>query len=106
VVRYDARRHGLTEGPQRPFRHYEDLKGLMDFLDITHATVIGLSMGGVIAIDFAIAYPERVEALLPIATGISGGVFTTPFTRRNIEGTTNAIRRGDWEQSFRFYERS
>ena len=69
VVVYDMRGHGRTEAPH-DWRSYtldgclEDQRQLMDHLGIDTAYVGGLSMGGMIALRFALAYPERVKALL------------------------------------------
>ena len=69
VVVYDTRGHGRTEAP-REWSSYalddyvEDQRQLMDHLGIDTAYVGGLSMGGAIALRFALAYPERLKALL------------------------------------------
>ena len=72
VVRYDVRGYGQSDSPTAPFSHYDDVRQLLDFLNIDRAAVLGLSMGGAIAIDFALAYPERTLALIPVAAAISG----------------------------------
>lgn len=45
-----------------------DARGLLDALGIQKAHVLGVSMGGMIAQEFAIAYPERVDKLLLCCT--------------------------------------
>lgn len=45
-----------------------DIKGLMDFLKIEKAHIIGWSMGGIIVQKFAIKYPERIQKLVLINT--------------------------------------
>ncbi|MGI8588498.1 MAG: alpha/beta fold hydrolase [Chloroflexia bacterium] len=72
VVRYDQRGFGQSEMPPGPFAFYKDLAGLLDFLGIEKAHVCGVSMGGRTVIDFALAYPDRVAALIPVAAGLSG----------------------------------
>ena len=62
VIRYDARNHGLSESEPGTYVYYEDLKQLCDRLKIQKAAFLGLSMGGRVAIDFSIAYPEKVWA--------------------------------------------
>lgn len=54
VIRYDARGHGNSESVSDTFSHHEDLKHLMEALDIEKAILMGLSMGGYISTDFAI----------------------------------------------------
>jgi pimeloyl-ACP methyl ester carboxylesterase len=69
VVVYDTRGHGRTEAP-REWSSYalddyvEDQRQLMDHLGIDTAYVGGLSMGGAIALRFALSHPERLKALL------------------------------------------
>ncbi len=53
VIRYDVRGYGQSDGPTSPFAHHSDLRTLLDFLNVMQAAVLGLSMGGGIAIDFA-----------------------------------------------------
>lgn len=42
----------------------DDVVGLLDFLEIPRAHVLGLSMGALIAQDFALRYPERLHRLV------------------------------------------
>jgi pimeloyl-ACP methyl ester carboxylesterase len=44
------------------------VRGLMDHLDIDRATVLGSSMGGMVAMRLAIAHPDRVERLILVAS--------------------------------------
>lgn len=46
----------------------EDLKGLMDFLNIQKAHLIGHSLGSFIAQNFTLTYPERVNKLILMST--------------------------------------
>jgi pimeloyl-ACP methyl ester carboxylesterase len=75
VVRYDARNHGLSQAEPETFSHYEDLYRLMESLGISKAVIMGLSMGGYIAIDFALAHPDKVIALIPVSPGLTGYEF-------------------------------
>ncbi len=80
VVVYDARGHGESEAPPADDPGYslttlvEDQRALMDHLGIERAYVGGLSMGGVIAMRFALAHPKMVRALMlfDTAAGIAG----------------------------------
>ena len=73
VIRYDARGYGRSGPADTAFRAHDDLLALMDALGLSRATLVGLSLGGRIAIDFALAHPERVDRLVLAAPGISGG---------------------------------
>jgi pimeloyl-ACP methyl ester carboxylesterase len=72
VVRYDLRGFGQSVIPLAPFNMRADLAGLMDFLGIESAILMGASIGGSIIVDFALEYPARVDALIPVAAGLSG----------------------------------
>ena len=72
LIRYDTRGHGLSEAPPPPYSAGElagDVVGLLDALEIKEAVVCGLSVGGVIAQQLAIQYPDRVRALVLCDTG-------------------------------------
>jgi 3-oxoadipate enol-lactonase len=67
VVRFDTRGFGQSDLPTEPYRPIEDLNALLKFLKINRASVIGLSMGGMFAIDFTLTHPETVSALIIVA---------------------------------------
>ena len=71
VIRYDVRGIGKSARPQTSFSHSEDLYQLLKLLEIERAHVVGLSVGGAIAIDFAITHPEMVDNLVLAASGLS-----------------------------------
>src|SRR5262245_45001564 len=54
VVRYDLRGFGKSPAPLEPYSHVEDLRALLDHLKIRRATLVGLSLGAAIAVDFAL----------------------------------------------------
>lgn len=67
LVRYDKRGHGLSDCPSPPYtlhQHTADLAGLMDALQVNQAIFVGISVGGMIAMDFAIHHPHRVGKLV------------------------------------------
>jgi len=72
VVRPDLRGFGESALPDGPFSHVEDVRALLDFLGIDRAAVVGNSFGGRVALDFALAHPERTDALVLIASALSG----------------------------------
>jgi pimeloyl-ACP methyl ester carboxylesterase len=74
VLTYDARGHGWSEAPEASTAYsqalsVEDLRGLLLHLGIARAAIGGLSMGGGIALNFALAHPEVVSALVVADTG-------------------------------------
>lgn len=64
VIRYDVRGFGRSTGDADPTAHASDLAALLDSLGIQSATLVGLSMGADIALNFAVNYPRRVNALV------------------------------------------
>jgi 3-oxoadipate enol-lactonase len=74
VLRYDVRGYGQSSRPEpgRTYSHVRDLELLLDANEVMQTALVGCSMGGGIELDFALELPERVWALVPIASGISG----------------------------------
>lgn len=65
LVRFDLRGYGRSSDPTgEPYRPVDDLRSVLDALDLGRACIGGQSLGGTIAVDFALAYPERVDALI------------------------------------------
>lgn len=72
VVRYDARGHGRSTPPTAPFRYEDDLLAVLDRFGFRAAGLVGLSMGGEVALDFTLEHPERVRSLTLIAASVGG----------------------------------
>jgi 3-oxoadipate enol-lactonase len=63
VITFDNRGVGETTGPVSPYSIAalaDDVIGLLDGLRIERCHVLGVSMGGMAALDLAIRYPERL----------------------------------------------
>jgi pimeloyl-ACP methyl ester carboxylesterase len=70
-VAFDFPGHGRSDGVEglQSIREYADfVAGFMDALKFQSAVIAGWSMGGAVAMEFALHYPARVEALILIAT--------------------------------------
>lgn len=61
VIVYDVRGWGQTADPPGEFSDHDDLRGLLNHLDIAQASLVGFSGGGKIALDFALVYSEMVD---------------------------------------------
>ena len=73
TLRYDVRGFGRSDPPGvEAYADVEDLMALLDYYEIESAHLLGLSMGGRIAIDFALAYPESVRSLVLLDSGLGG----------------------------------
>lgn len=72
VIRYDVRGFGQSRlGPGR-YSDEGDLAALLDALGHSAVHLLGSSMGGRIALDFALRYPDAVRSLVIVPGGISG----------------------------------
>ena len=90
VIALDNRGCGKSSRPNYPYTldmFVEDVKNLLDHLKITQKIhLCGISLGGFIAFQFVLKYPERVKTLILCATG----------ARSDPTG---------YEQRYKFYER-
>ena len=73
VIRYDLRGFGKS-APQTDerFLHAEDLHALLGFLDVPKPNVIGLSLGGTIALQYALLYPDGLFSLILVDSALDG----------------------------------
>jgi 3-oxoadipate enol-lactonase len=91
LLRYDLRGHGLSEAPPAPYAlddHIGDLAALMDARRIKAAFVVGLSVGGMIAMGLASPRPDLVRALILSDTAHKIG------TRDMWDARIAAVRQG------------
>ncbi len=96
AVAYDRRGYGETSSPDEAFSHLDDLEAVLDALDIHAAVLVGCSMGGGLAVDFALAHPGRVIGLVLIGTSITGAPWSATAEERAIEmAEEDAWERGD-----------
>ena len=87
VLRYDLRGYGRSSRPEpgKPYSHVADLAAVMDAAGVDRAAMIGNSMGGRVAIDFALTYPGRVAALI-LAAPRTRRIRGDPEGKRNLGG--------------------
>ncbi len=85
IVRHDKRGHGLSDAPPGPYNlayHADDLRALLDGLNIDEAVVVGTSVGGMVAMQFALDYPNRVKGL--VLCGTAPKIGNTDFWEARI----------------------
>lgn len=71
VITYDNRGAGRTSSPDKPYTiagMADDLATLLDELKVEKANVLGYSMGGMVAQEFALKYPNRLDRLVLLGT--------------------------------------
>jgi 3-oxoadipate enol-lactonase len=72
AIRYDARGFGRSVTEDVEFRRVDDLLAVLDAFGAERAALVGNSQGGQIALDLAVTHPDRVAALVQLASGIGG----------------------------------
>jgi len=72
VIACDLRGFGETPLPDGPFAYAADVAGLLEGLGVERAHLVGVSLGGHVALDLALARPELVDRLVLVGAGIDG----------------------------------
>jgi pimeloyl-ACP methyl ester carboxylesterase len=93
VVRYDCRGFGASGpfDPAVPYTHAGDLVALLDHLDIGEAVLIGLSFGGRVALQAALADPARVRGLV-LLDAVLDGVPWDPDSARALDEVARQVQ--------------
>lgn len=94
AIRYDVRGFGYSPVPEGPYSHSDDLLALLDFLDARPAHVIGLSMGGQLALRFALEQPQDVKSLTLIDPALEGFSWSDEWVKK-MRAIVGAARNGD-----------
>ncbi|MCH7662728.1 MAG: alpha/beta hydrolase [Chloroflexi bacterium] len=96
VIRYDLRGFGKSVLPASIFTGYGDTFGLLDYFNVERAYLIGISNGGRVALDFALAYQGRVNKLI-LAAPSAGGHPPSNAIKQFWQEEGEALQRGDLE---------
>ncbi|HAE59720.1 MAG TPA: alpha/beta hydrolase [Anaerolineae bacterium] len=95
VVRYDMRGFGKSAPVEGEFSHMSDLVALLDALGLHEPLILmGCSMGGGLAMDFALTQPSRAKALIMVDSGPSGLELDVPVSAKFAE-VEKAFNAGD-----------
>tara|TARA_R110002124_G_scaffold36451_15_gene117481 strand:- start:38410 stop:39279 length:870 start_codon:yes stop_codon:yes gene_type:complete len=96
AIAYDRRGYGETESADVAFSHGKDLEALLEAFGIHAAVLVGCSMGGGLAIDFALRHPGRVIGLVLVGTSVTGAPWDATEAESMIEAAEeDAFERGD-----------
>jgi pimeloyl-ACP methyl ester carboxylesterase len=83
VVRFDRRGYGPSPRANEPYEAIPDIAAVMAAAGMTRATLVGGSSGGGLAVNFALAHPEAVEALLLVSPSLDGYAYSKHWESRN-----------------------
>ena len=103
VVRLDSRGHGASDAPEGDYTLSmlaDDVIRVMDAARIDRTAIAGVSLGGMIAMELALRYPERVLALALICT--SANMDREVWNERvaTVRGRRRDLRSGNGPISF------
>jgi pimeloyl-ACP methyl ester carboxylesterase len=79
VIRPDLRGFGKTPPPTGEYANTADLKAVLESLGEARAHIVGLSMGGGVALDLAITYPQIVRSLVLVDSAMGGFPYKSSF---------------------------
>ncbi len=99
VVRYDLRGYGRSDVPTTPYSDVRDLSLLLEELGIGRCAVVGCSVGGQVAIDFALEHPEVADAVVLVSTGLTGYEWQDPDLDEPFAEIERAVAEGDLERA-------
>lgn len=72
VICFDLPGFGQSPLPPKILCYHETVRDLLDYLGLEEIYLLGISFGGLIALDVTLAWPERVKALMLGAPSVSG----------------------------------
>jgi pimeloyl-ACP methyl ester carboxylesterase len=85
VIRYDVRGFGKSELPPVLYADRQDLSDLLKHLGVENTYLLGLSLGGIIAIDFTLEHPSMVDALILVGSPVPGFPIELLYTEEQLE---------------------
>ncbi len=96
AIGYDRRGYGRTVSEDVAFNHLDDLDAVLAHLDIHAVILVGCSLGGGLAVDFALRHPGRVIGLVLMGAAISGATYDVLESEQAVDmAEADAIERGD-----------
>ncbi|HZZ70064.1 MAG TPA: alpha/beta hydrolase [Phenylobacterium sp.] len=81
VVRYDRRGYGKSPAAKAPYSPQGDLATVMAAAKMDHASLVGFSFGGGLAVSYTIQHPEQVDRLVISGPSLNGFQPTKAFSK-------------------------
>lgn len=99
VLRYDQRGYGQSEALADEYSRLDDLHELLRQLGIARAALVGCSVGGRIALDFALEHPTMTAGLALVCSAPGGFQSSTPDDPALDAAITAAFESADVDQA-------
>jgi pimeloyl-ACP methyl ester carboxylesterase len=94
TITYDFCGHGKSELPKGSYSDYDDLKAIIDKMNLSKIILVGCSYGGSVAVDFTLKYPEYISKLILISPAINGYRYPLRLTLESIRNFKNVQKYG------------
>jgi 3-oxoadipate enol-lactonase len=94
VLRYDLRGFGRSTIEPGSYSHARDLLELLEQQDVQKVSLVGVSMGGRVALEVALARPELIDAIVLVGAGFPGHDWSAEMNAAD-EAEMTALNRGD-----------
>jgi pimeloyl-ACP methyl ester carboxylesterase len=82
AIRFDPRGIGRSDTAKASFTEADDIASVLDELGLARAVVVGNSSAGGLALEFALAYPDRVQGVVAVSPFIDGWKFSKAMQQR------------------------
>jgi 3-oxoadipate enol-lactonase len=98
VIRFDFSGCGKSGVHDEDYSFTDDIKTLLEFLEIEQTTILGFSVGGQIAIDFTLEHPEKVRSLILASSGLPGWNKMDSYREAFNENLRSQYEKGDLQE--------
>ena len=99
VIRYDQRGYGRSDRPASSYSDLRDLRSLLASTWIERCALVGCAAGAQLALDFCLAHPSLVDAVVLVSPGISGYRWSDAGVEILDDEVGAALRAGEDERA-------